>query len=229
MTAIFVTATGTGVGKTFITAGLIRHLRASGRTVDALKPVMTGFDPAEAEGSDAGVLLRALGRQATLEEIARISPWRYRAALAPDVAAERERAALDFAQLGAFCRHAILTRRDVLFIEGVGGVMAPLDRDHTVLDWIVAVQLPLILVAGSYLGAISHTLTALDTLLRREMTVLTVLVNETEGSSVPLDDTVASIRRFVQPVEVQAVPWMAGGAADHGAFDRLFRAGALAS
>ena len=47
------------------------------------------------------------------------------------------------------------------FIEGVGGIMVPLDRKHTVLDWAKALGLPLIVVAGSYLGTISHTLTAL--------------------------------------------------------------------
>jgi len=57
MSAVFITATGTDIGKTFVTAGLIRHLRALGREVDALKPVMTGFDPAHPEASDAGVLL----------------------------------------------------------------------------------------------------------------------------------------------------------------------------
>ena len=62
MSAVFITATGTDIGKTFVTAGLIRHLRALGRDVDALKPVMTGFDPAHPEASDAGVLLAALGR-----------------------------------------------------------------------------------------------------------------------------------------------------------------------
>ncbi len=91
MSAIFITATGTDIGKTFVTAGLIRHLRASGREVDALKPVMTGFDPAHPEASDAGVLLAALGRPVTAAEIARISPWRFSAPLSPDMAARRER------------------------------------------------------------------------------------------------------------------------------------------
>jgi hypothetical protein len=71
MTAIFVTSTGTDIGKTFVTAGLIRHLRGSGRTVEALKPVVTGFDPAMAANSDPGVLLTAMDRPAELEEIAR--------------------------------------------------------------------------------------------------------------------------------------------------------------
>ena len=225
MTAIFVTSTGTDIGKTFVTAGLIRHLRASGRTVEALKPVVTGFDPAMAANSDPGVLLTAMDRPASLEEIAKIAPWRYRAALSPDLAARLEGPPVDFARLSEFSLRAILTRRDVLFIEGVGGIMAPLDDEHTVLDWMMILRLPLILVAGSYLGTISHTLTALDALLRRELTVLTVVVNETEGSTVPLDDTVAAIRNFVHPINVLPVPRMAGGAADSDAFERVFAGG----
>jgi len=224
MTAIFVTSTGTDIGKTFVTAGLIRHLRAQGRTVEALKPVVTGFDSMRALTSDPGVLLAALGLPVTLGEINRISPWRYRAALSPDMAARREGAPIDFAQLGEYSLRAVLTRRDVLFIEGVGGIMAPLDDDHTVLDWMMILRLPLILVAGSYLGTISHTLTALDALLRRELAVLTIVVSETEGSTVPLDDTADAIRRFVHPINVMALPRMRV-TADGSGFAPVFAAG----
>jgi dethiobiotin synthetase len=225
MTAIFVTSTGTDIGKTFVTAALIRHLRASGRVVEALKPVVTGFDPAMAANSDPGLLLTALDRSANLAEIAKISPWRYPAPLAPDMAARQDGAPVDFAQLCDFSLRAILTRRDVLFIEGVGGIMAPLDDAHTVLDWMAVLRLPLILVVGSYLGTISHTLTALDVLARRHLTVLTVVINETEGSTVPLDDTAASIRRFAGPIGVLPVPRMAEDTVDIDVFERLFAGG----
>jgi dethiobiotin synthetase len=78
--------------------------------------------------------------------------------------------------------------------------MVPLDEQRTVLDVMMALQLPLILVAGSYLGTISHTLTALDALFRRDMKLLAIIVSETPGATVPLDDTVAAIARFAQPV-----------------------------
>jgi len=226
MTAIFVTATGTDIGKTFVTAGLVRHLRGAGRTVEAIKPVVTGFDPDTAATSDPGVLLSAMDRPIDHDEIAKIAPWRYRAALSPDMAARLEGEKVDFTKLGEFSLHAILTRRDVLFIEGVGGIMAPLDDEHTVLDWMLILRLPLILVAGSYLGTISHTLTALDALLRRELTVLTIVVNETEGSTVPLDDTVTAIRRFVYPINVMPVPRVTGDTADPDTFGRIIAGGA---
>ena len=200
MTAIFITATGTDVGKTFVGASLIRHLRQMGRVVDAIKPVVSGFDPDHPEASDSGTLLRALGLPVTPQEIERISPWRFRAPLSPDLAAQREGRHIEVDAVISFCQDAIEQRQDILLIEGIGGIMVPLDGQRTVLDVMMALQVPLILVAGSYLGTISHTLTALDALFRRDMKLLAIIVSETLGSAVPLDDTVAAIGRFVQPV-----------------------------
>jgi len=200
VSAIFITATGTDVGKTFVAAALIRHLRQMGHEVDAIKPVVSGFDPAQAASSDPGILIEALGLPLTADEIDRISPWRFRAPLSPDLAASLEGRRIDVDQVVAYCQSAVAQRRDVLLIEGIGGIMVPLDEERTILDVMMALRLPLILVTGSYLGAISHTLTALDSLFQRDMNVLAVIVSETPGSTVPLDDVVATIGRFAEPV-----------------------------
>ncbi len=200
MTAIFITGTGTDVGKTFVGASLIRHLRQMGRLVDAIKPVVSGFDPDQPAASDPGILLQALGFPVTLQNIERISPWRFRAAISPDLAARREGRRIDVDEVVAFCKSAIEDRREILLVEGVGGIMVPLDEQRTILDVMMALQLPLILVVGSYLGTISHTLTALDALFRRDMSVLAIIVSETPDSPVPLDETVAAIARFAEPV-----------------------------
>jgi dethiobiotin synthetase len=200
LTAIFITGTGTDVGKTFVAASLIRNFRQMGRLVDAIKPVVSGFDPAQATASDPGVLLHALGLPVTAAEIDRIAPWRFSAALSPDMAAAREGRAIDVDAVITFCQTAIEQRRDMLLIEGAGGVMVPLDGERTVLDVMMALRLPLILVAGSYLGTISHTLTALDALYQRNLKILAVIVSETPGSAVTLDDTVAAISRYADPV-----------------------------
>jgi dethiobiotin synthetase len=200
VSAIFITATGTDIGKTFVAASVIRHLRQMGRRVDAIKPVVSGFDPAQAAASDPGVLLAALGLPITAEGIERISPWRFRAALSPDLAAQREERSIDVDHVVAFCQSAIAQCQGILLIEGAGGIMVPLDGQRTMLDVMMALQVPLILVTGSYLGTISHTLTALDSLYRRDLKVMAIIVSETPGSPVPLDDTVAAIARFAEPV-----------------------------
>jgi dethiobiotin synthetase len=224
VTAIFITATGTDVGKTFVAASLIRHLRQMNHAVDAIKPVVSGFDPAQAAASDPGTLLTALGLPVTMEAIDRISPWRFRAPLSPDLAARREGRRIDVDQVVGFCQNTIEQRRGVLLIEGVGGVMVPLDEQRTILDVMMTLQLPLILVTGSYLGTISHTLTALDSLFRRDLNLLAIIVSETPDSPVSLDDTVASIARFVEPVigVPRARPRQSGEQSAASPFGRLF-------
>jgi dethiobiotin synthetase len=219
MPALFVTATGTNIGKTFVSCGLISRLRQEGRTVEAIKPVVTDFDPAAAAASDPAILLAALGRPQA--DIPAISPWRFKAPLSPDLAARREGRAIDFAQLVDFCQAAIGSAKDALLVEGIGGIMVPLDDRNTVLDWMLALRLPLILVTGSYLGALSHTLSAVDVLRGRDLRIDAAVVSESVASPVPLDDTVAVIARFVQPIPVFALPRLPPGTLGHPVFAQL--------
>jgi dethiobiotin synthetase len=202
MSAFFVTGSGTEIGKTFVTAALIHSLRRLGRPVAALKPVASGFDPAHPEDSDPGALLAALGEPMSTQTLDRIAPWRFRAPLSPDMAASRENRSIDFAKLVEHSRSAIAAALDTLLIEGIGGVMVPLDERHTVLDWVAALRLPAIVVSGSYLGAISHALTALDALRSRSLAIAALVVNETPQSSVVPADTAATIARFAGGVPI---------------------------
>jgi len=203
MSTLFVTSTGTDVGKTFVMARLIAELRAASRSVRALKPVTSGFDAANAAESDTGVLLDALGLPLTPANLDEVSPWRFAAPLSPDMAAARERRAIPFAELVEFCRAP--RAADVTLIEGIGGVMVPLDAEHTVLDWIAELGAPVLLVAGSYLGTLSHTLTAVAALRARDCTIAAVIVSESAEQPVPLEESAAALRRFVQPVAVLAL------------------------
>jgi dethiobiotin synthetase len=205
MSAYFVTSTGTDIGKTFVTAGLIRAFRAAGRKVSALKPIVSGFDIATSALSDPGVLLGALDEPITVEALARLSPWQFAAPLSPDMAAAREGKTVPFDAMIKLCRDAIAVETGTLFIEGVGGVMVPLDDKRTVVDWMVALRLPLVLVAGGYLGTISHTLTALDVLARAKLEVAALVINDSGDGAVPLDETVATLGRFTR-VPITTLP-----------------------
>jgi dethiobiotin synthetase len=212
MSAIFITATGTDIGKTFVATSLIRHWRAAGQQIDAMKPLATGFDPASPAMSDTGLLLAALGRPLQPAEIDRISPWRYAAPLSPDMAARKEGKAVDFGALVDFCRRAIAACPGTLLIEGIGGVMVPLDEKHTVLDWMAALDIPIVLVTGSYLGSLSHSLAALNAMRSRTIAVAAVVLNETAGSTVSMADTEATLGRFATPIPI--VPLPRGGLVD---------------
>jgi dethiobiotin synthetase len=221
VTAYFVTSTGTDIGKTFVTAGLIRYLREAGQAVHALKPVVSGYDPSVVETSDPAVLLSALGRPVAAEEVERIAPWRFRAPLSPDLAAAREGRSIAFDELISFSRAAIERNNGILFIEGVGGIMVPLDAKRTVLDWMAAIDIPLLLVVGGYLGTISHALTAIDVLRQHKLAIAAIVVSESERNPVELDDTVASIARFSGGVDVVGLPRLPAGITQHPAFARI--------
>jgi dethiobiotin synthetase len=205
MSALFITGSGTDIGKTYVATQMIRHFREVGRAVEALKPVVTGFDPAQPDTSDPGQLLAALGGPITAEEIARISPWQFMAPLSPDLAAEREGRPLDFYELVEFSSDAVRKHTGTLLIEGIGGVMVPLDARHTVLDWMGSLGVPAILVCGSYLGSLSHTLTAIEALRGRGLLIRAVVVNETPGSTVTLGDTISSLSQFTAAIPLIAL------------------------
>jgi dethiobiotin synthetase len=222
VSAVFIAGTGTEVGKTFVTAALVHTLRRRAKPVDALKPVVSGFDSARASDSDPGILLTALGQPMTIAALDRIAPWRYAAPLTPDMAARRESTALDFEALLRFTRGQIETVSGTLLIEGVGGIMVPLDETHTTLDWMAALDLPVLLVAGSYLGALSHALTALAALDQRRLRLLAVIVNESPGSGVDLAETAATLHRFTpKPTEIVALPRLPSTETPHPTLHRI--------
>ncbi len=76
----------------------------------------------------------------------------------------------------------------------------PLTERETVADWIAALEVPALLVTGSYLGTLSHTLTAAEALKARGVPLAAVIVSESADSPVPLSETVETLERFVTPV-----------------------------
>lgn len=193
MSALFVTGAGTEIGKTYVACAVLRSWRASGLACDAFKPVASGFDPMQAEASDPGQLLSALGEATSADALARMSPWRFKAPAAPPLAAKAEGVTLEFDVIARACRARIAVQgKGMLLIEGAGGVMAPLTDTHTNLDLIAALNVPALFVAGSYLGAVSHALTGLAVLDARGIIVRAIVISESEASA-GLDATAAMI------------------------------------
>lgn len=181
----FITATGTDLGKTWLTAGLIAACREQGRPARAIKPVVSGYDPARHAESDLAKI--GAGRTA----------WCYEAPLSPDRAAAKEGKAIDFDALVTWCRNEIAACEGLLLIEGVGGVMVPLSDRYTVRDWIAALKIPTLLVCGTYLGALSHALTALAALREVGVTPARLIIDESAASAVSIEDTVCSLAPHV--------------------------------
>lgn len=153
---LFVTGTGTEVGKTVVAAVLARAAVRAGERVGVFKPAVSGLD--EGGEADHELLRRAAASDQGDEEIA---PYRYGPPLSPHLAAELAGERIESGRLlGAAA--AAARGRDLLVCEGVGGLLVPLAIDLSVRDLAVALGYPVVVVAAPGLGTINHTLLTVE-------------------------------------------------------------------
>jgi len=153
---VFVTGTGTEVGKTVVAAALAHTLASEGRAVNVFKPAVTGLD--EDGEADHELLRRAAGSAQGDDEIA---PYRYGPPASPHLAAELAGEEIEPARLLAAAR-AAAAGADELVCEGVGGLMVPLSPGYLVRDFAVDLGLPLAVASSPGLGTINHTLLTIE-------------------------------------------------------------------
>ena len=202
MKAFFVTGCGTDIGKTFISAALLRCWRSQGIMVDAFKPVLSGVD---VRYDDASILLDALGKHTTLNQRTKIAPNQFTAPLSPHKASIQEGVTLSADIIIKQCTHYMAaSNADVMLIEGAGGVAVPLNHHELILDVIVGLALDVIFITGDYLGSISHCLTALHMLKQHACHIAHIIVNQSEHS-VGLHDMVTIIKDM-SPYDVPITP-----------------------
>jgi dethiobiotin synthetase len=158
MRGLFVTGTGTGVGKTVLSAALLAAMSAAGVRVSAHKLVVTGLDePPETGWPPDHELLAGVAGMTPAE----VAPLRYGPAVSPHLAAALAGETIDPDQLIARARAAAIDD-GALIVEGVGGLLVPLANDFTVRDLAVALGLPVVIAAGPGLGTINHTLLSIE-------------------------------------------------------------------
>jgi dethiobiotin synthase len=202
---IFITGTDTGVGKTVITAALLRSLLDRGINAAAFKPVQTGCG----QGDDDVQWVRAM---AGVDEDRAIRQL-YRLALpaSPHLAAREEGVVFDVERMIATIQE-LSKKHDTLLVEGAGGLLVPLDDRQTILDLIIATSAEVLLVARNALGTLNHTGLSLRELLHNTISIARVVVNEvTEARSdeekIIRTDNIERIRSMAHPAEVTAIPF----------------------
>ena len=207
---LVVTGTGTEIGKTHVTAALARQLRERGRGVVATKPVSSGCDR-DAEGRlwspDGRALIEASGRDpddwATHQ---RLCLERFAEPMSPNMAASREGRIISLQMLTGYCESLETETDGAVLAEGVGGLMVPLTDSTTFLDWARALGWPVALVAGTYLGTLSHTLTALRCLEAEGIPIAGLILNRSEEEPVPAGEVRDTLHFFHPEIPVAVVP-----------------------
>jgi dethiobiotin synthetase len=167
---VFVTGTGTEVGKTVIAAVIAHALAGEGKRVAVFKPAVTGLE--EGGEPDHALLRRAAASDQREDEIA---PYRYGPPLSPHLAAQLAGEAIDPARLADAARSAEASA-DAIVCEGVGGLLVPLTREYLVRDLAIELALPLVIAAQPSLGTINHTLLTIDAARTAGLTVAAVVL-----------------------------------------------------
>ncbi|MBN1917772.1 MAG: dethiobiotin synthase [Verrucomicrobia bacterium] len=220
---IFVTATDTGVGKTFVAAGLARALKAQGINVGVMKPIASGGTrtPDGLACDDARQLADAVSSS---DERSLINPVCLEAPLAPLVAARLEGKHVDLAAVWR-AYEALAGRHDFLVVEGVGGLLVPLDEGATVLDLITMFRLPALVVARPTLGTINHTLLTIRYAREHGVNVLGLVINAAEPveQSQAVETNAAVLEEWGRAPILADFPHASGSAVHAEQFARLAR------
>ncbi len=174
---IFVAGTDTGVGKTVICGLLARYFLDQGLRVATQKWVSTG---GAGFPRDLEVHLALMGKRKSDFEgyLDSMSPYSFRLSASPHLAAERERRNIRPEKIKSALR-CLCRDFDLVIVEGTGGLLVPLDRKTLIIDLVEKLKLPVLLVAANRLGAINHTLLALEALRSRKIEIMGVVFSQT--------------------------------------------------
>jgi dethiobiotin synthetase len=186
-----VLAIGTNIGKThFVCLALKKN-----KKIKAIKPLISGFVKQD-ENSDTAKIINAMGLENNLKNIKKISPWRFKKPLSPNFAGK-----VDYNSLLEFCQNAIdNAKKDnvKLLIEGAGGVLSPITNNETFLDLASDLKLPIILITSNYLGALSHTISAIESILNRHLKLKFVILNDDCCGPISDKNFINCLKKFTQ-------------------------------
>ena len=200
MNGVFVTGTGTDVGKTVVAASIARTLADEGKRVAVFKPAVTGLDD-EVE-PDHARLRDAAGSSQSDEEVA---PYRYGPPMSPHLAASLAGEEISRERLLAAAR-AAAHGADALVCEGVGGLLVPLAADYLVRDFAVDLGLPLVVAASPGLGTINHTLLTLEAARAAGLEVARVVLTPWPKEPSPIERSNRETIAALGEVAVETLP-----------------------
>ncbi len=208
MTALFVTGTDTGIGKTRSAIGLCRAFAQRGVKVAGMKPVASGCmqTPQGLRNEDALALLDSMNVRAEYSEV---NPYAFAPAIAPHIAAREAGIDIDFEVLDRAYQRLKL-RSDVLIVEGAGGWLSPLDERRGFADLAAYWQLEVILVVGMRLGCLNHALLTVESIERRGLRLRGWVANQVDPEFERLEENVSTLHTRISAPCLGRLPFAPG-------------------
>ncbi len=208
--SVFITGTDTGVGKTFVAGGLAGAWKETGHDVGVMKPVATGgiMINGELTSTDLLFMQQALG-SSPKDEKRLCMPYCLKTPAAPAIAAQVE--GVTIIPENIHQAYKMLARQhELMIVEGIGGLLVPINWDYLVADLVMDLELPLLIVCSSRLGTINHTLLTIECAKRRGIEILGLIINMTSTSQclTVAEQTVSEVLQKVTDVPVLGIiPW----------------------
>lgn len=206
MRIIFIAGTDTGVGKTVVTGLLSCFLLREGYRVVTQKWVQTGHSNFCSD-IDIHLSFMGKGKKDFQSYLPFMAPYVFRFVSSPHLAASLEKKRVDLVKI----KESLTTLNDFDFVvvEGIGGLLVPLNAESLLIDVIEELSLPVLIVAGNKLGVINHTLLSIEALKSRGIEILGIVFNNIskKENRIILKDNPKIVKKFAQEAVLGILPY----------------------
>jgi dethiobiotin synthetase len=203
---LFITGTDTGVGKTYVSCGLLNLFKQQGLTTVAIKPVASGCEmtPQGLRNEDALLLQKHASVQLSYELI---NPISFEPPIAPHIAAQKVNFNLTTKNILKKCQPALNTPADIHLIEGAGGWLVPLHADETMGDLAQALDTEVILVVGLRLGCINHALLSIEAIKNKGCTLKGWIANHLDFAMLYQQENLLTLTERIKAPLLATMPY----------------------
>lgn len=204
-TAYFITGTDTDVGKTYIASALVRHFVQQGLQAVGMKPVAAGAEMMNGRllNSDVAALIKAGNVDA---DLALINPYVFSPAIAPHIASEQAGVSVSIDNIQqAF--NALQAKADVVVVEGAGGFRVPINREQTMADLAIQLNLPVIMVVGIRLGCINHALMTAGSIKATGLNLVGWVANRIDPNMPAIKENIATLKAMIKAPCIADLAW----------------------
>lgn len=203
---IFITGTDTGVGKTFISCGILEAANKKGFSTAAIKPVAAGARKTE-EGLRNDDALALMERVSIALNYQQINPVCFEAAISPHLAAHRMGRKVSVSQLVGFCRGVMMQNADLTIIEGAGGWKVPVNDREFLSSLVKELNLPVILVVAMRLGCINHALLSAQSIAGDGVKLAGWIANQLEPDMLCFNENFNSLKTLLGAPCLAEIPF----------------------
>jgi len=196
---IFITGTDTGIGKTYISRLILRSWNDQGLQTIGVKPVASGCEWIEGHSinRDAYILQQMASVSLTYSQV---NPYCFNLEASPHIAAQKERIKLTVQEISTHIQNISKIPHDRMIVEGVGGLMVPLNNTELQLDLMKTLNFPVVFVIGLKLGCLNHTLLSLALLKSHQIPINGWIINHMDPYMTCAHENMATLKHYLKEI-----------------------------